>query len=140
MIAPLSHAELCALPVFLGKRQYRVDDFFTVEGFGGDVVMTRHDHASGTDRVAEVARGLDVDVVINVQGDEPEVDPACLDLLPELLVEPEGLETETAPGTKVQLSPSDDPLLSLFRSDAAVTPDSFHEELRKQRASSRNSL
>jgi hypothetical protein len=58
------------------------------------------------------------------------------DLLPELLVEPEGLETETVPGAKVELAPSDDPLLSLFRSDAAVTPDTFHEELRKQRAGS----
>lgn len=56
-----------------------------VEGFGGDVVMTREDHPSGTDRVAEVARDLEVDVIVNVQGDEPEVDPAALDLLPELL-------------------------------------------------------
>jgi 3-deoxy-manno-octulosonate cytidylyltransferase (CMP-KDO synthetase) len=56
-----------------------------VEGFGGRAVLTRRDHPSGTDRVAEVARGLDADVIVNLQGDEPLVDPAALDLLPELL-------------------------------------------------------
>src|SRR5205085_1904651 len=56
-----------------------------VESFGGTVVRTRHDHASGTDRVAEVARGLDADVIVNLQGDEPLIDPAHLDLLPEIL-------------------------------------------------------
>jgi 3-deoxy-manno-octulosonate cytidylyltransferase (CMP-KDO synthetase) len=56
-----------------------------VRGFGGRVAMTRRDHATGTDRVAEVARDLDVDVVINLQGDEPLVDPESLDLLADLL-------------------------------------------------------
>ena len=56
-----------------------------VEGFGGRVVMTRRDHPSGTDRVAEVARTLDADIIVNLQGDEPLVDPAALDMLPELL-------------------------------------------------------
>lgn len=39
--------------------------------FGAEAVMTSVDHVSGTDRVAEVARGLDCEVVLNVQGDEP---------------------------------------------------------------------
>ena len=56
-----------------------------VEGFGGRAVLTRRDHASGTDRVAEVAEQLDADIIVNLQGDEPLVDPAALDLLPELL-------------------------------------------------------
>jgi 3-deoxy-manno-octulosonate cytidylyltransferase (CMP-KDO synthetase) len=56
-----------------------------VESFGGRVAMTRSDHPSGTDRVAEVARSLDADVVVNLQGDEPFVDPDSLDLLPDLL-------------------------------------------------------
>lgn len=56
-----------------------------VRGFGGNVAMTRADHVCGTDRVAEVARQLDVDTVINVQGDEPMIDPASLDLLGSLL-------------------------------------------------------
>src|SRR5207302_2545069 len=56
-----------------------------VQSFGGHAVMTRRDHASGTDRVAEVAANLDADLIINLQGDEPLVDPAALDLLPDLL-------------------------------------------------------
>jgi 3-deoxy-manno-octulosonate cytidylyltransferase (CMP-KDO synthetase) len=56
-----------------------------VEAFGGRVAWTRRDHPSGTDRVAEVARGLDADVIVNLQGDEPLIDPAALDLLPDLL-------------------------------------------------------
>jgi 3-deoxy-manno-octulosonate cytidylyltransferase (CMP-KDO synthetase) len=56
-----------------------------VKSFGGQVVLTRRDHASGTDRVAEVAAGLDVDLIVNLQGDEPLVEPASLDLLVELL-------------------------------------------------------
>jgi 3-deoxy-manno-octulosonate cytidylyltransferase (CMP-KDO synthetase) len=56
-----------------------------VEGFGGNCLMTRHDHVSGTERVAEVAQDLDVDVIVNLQGDEPEVDPDALDFLPEML-------------------------------------------------------
>jgi 3-deoxy-manno-octulosonate cytidylyltransferase (CMP-KDO synthetase) len=56
-----------------------------VESFGGRAVLTRNDHPSGTDRVAEVARSLDVDIVINLQGDEPLVDPASLELLADLL-------------------------------------------------------
>lgn len=47
--------------------------FDTVVGFGGHAIMTSPDHKSGTDRVAEAARkcGIDYDVVVNVQGDEP---------------------------------------------------------------------
>jgi 3-deoxy-manno-octulosonate cytidylyltransferase (CMP-KDO synthetase) len=52
-----------------------------VKGFGGEVVMTSPAHESGTARVAEAAEGIDADIVINMQGDEPEVDPAHLDQL-----------------------------------------------------------
>src|SRR5262249_44732759 len=45
-----------------------------VESFGGSVALTRRDHPSGTDRVAEVARSLDADVIVNLQGDEPLID------------------------------------------------------------------
>jgi 3-deoxy-manno-octulosonate cytidylyltransferase (CMP-KDO synthetase) len=50
-----------------------------VKAFGGEAVMTSPDHASGTDRLAEVARHLDCDVVVNVQGDEPLLAPAMID-------------------------------------------------------------
>jgi len=56
-----------------------------VESFGGKVQLTRRDHPSGTDRVAEVARELEVDVVINLQGDEPLIDPGSLDRLADLM-------------------------------------------------------
>ena len=54
----------------------------TVTGFGGKAVMTSPDHPSGTDRLAEVAMQYpDVDVIINVQGDEPMIDPDIIDRL-----------------------------------------------------------
>jgi len=49
-----------------------------VVAHGGTAVMTRDDHPSGTDRLAEVARSLDCDVIVNVQGDEPLIDPAMI--------------------------------------------------------------
>ncbi len=61
--------------------------FDAVRSFGGAVAMTRDDHPSGTDRVAEVAATLDADVIVNLQGDEPLIEPATLDLLPRLLAD-----------------------------------------------------
>ncbi len=51
----------------------------TVDQFGGIAVMTRSDHATGTDRLAEVARELTCDLIVNVQGDEPLITPAAID-------------------------------------------------------------
>jgi 3-deoxy-manno-octulosonate cytidylyltransferase (CMP-KDO synthetase) len=53
----------------------------TVRAFGGDVLMTSAAHASGTDRLAEVARSLPADLYVNIQGDEPLVDPLDIDRL-----------------------------------------------------------
>ena len=47
--------------------------------FGAPVQMTRPDHLSGTDRVAEVASSDHADVIVNIQGDEPLIDPAAID-------------------------------------------------------------
>jgi 3-deoxy-manno-octulosonate cytidylyltransferase (CMP-KDO synthetase) len=52
-----------------------------VDSFGGGVFMTRKCHPSGTDRVAEVAALLGEEVIVNLQGDEPLIDPAALDLV-----------------------------------------------------------
>ncbi len=56
-----------------------------VKSFAGNVVMTPTDLASGTDRVALVARDLDAQVVVNVQGDEPLIEPEAIDLLAKTL-------------------------------------------------------
>src|SRR5262245_54779874 len=57
-----------------------------VRDFGGRVELTSPDCASGTDRVAEIARKMsDVDIFVNVQGDEPEISPQAIDLAVELL-------------------------------------------------------
>lgn len=50
-----------------------------VLGFGGRVEMTAAEHCSGTDRLAEVAERIPCDVIVNVQGDEPMIDPAAID-------------------------------------------------------------
>ena len=79
-----------------------------VERLGGTAVMTRSDHPSGTDRVAEAVTGRDADVVINVQGDEPLIDPELINQLAKVMVG--GLEWDMA---------------------TAVTPIRTEEELRK---------
>lgn len=67
---------------FLNEVMVATDDekvFQVVEGFGGKARMTRADHISGTDRVAEVAAVVAADVFINIQGDEPALSPATID-------------------------------------------------------------
>ncbi len=69
--------------VIVATDDQRIAD--AVESFGGKVAMTRADHPSGTDRIAEVAANLECDVVVNVQGDEPEIEPVSIAQLVELL-------------------------------------------------------
>jgi 3-deoxy-manno-octulosonate cytidylyltransferase (CMP-KDO synthetase) len=65
--------------------------------FGAEVALTRPDHPSGTDRIAEVAeRFPDHDVILNVQGDEPLVRPDLIDLLARTLAEDPALPMVTA--------------------------------------------
>jgi 3-deoxy-manno-octulosonate cytidylyltransferase (CMP-KDO synthetase) len=70
--------------------------FDAVTAFGGSVVMTRDDHRSGTDRLAEVAQRFeDIEVIVNVQGDEPLIDPHTIDsAVKPLLAEP-GVQMST---------------------------------------------
>lgn len=49
------------------------------QGFGAPVRMTRNDHASGTDRVAEAASSENAQLIVNIQGDEPLIDPDAID-------------------------------------------------------------
>jgi 3-deoxy-manno-octulosonate cytidylyltransferase (CMP-KDO synthetase) len=52
-----------------------------VKSFGGNVVITSPEHTNGTERCAEVAKGIKTDVIINIQGDEPFIKPEQIDLL-----------------------------------------------------------
>lgn len=73
----------CAAEVIVATDDERIFD--AVREFGGRAVMTRTDHDSGTDRIAEVAAHLDCEAILNLQGDEPQIEPCALDLLSELL-------------------------------------------------------
>ena len=75
--------------VYVATDDQRIYD--CVEGFGGKAVMTREDHKSGTDRIEEAVEkiGTDADVIINVQGDEPFIQPSQVDILMHLFDAPE---------------------------------------------------
>ncbi|MGA8145278.1 MAG: 3-deoxy-manno-octulosonate cytidylyltransferase [Candidatus Acidiferrales bacterium] len=66
-----------------------------VEDFGGEAVLTRRDHRSGTDRVAEVAAHLEAEIYVNVQGDEPLIDPATIDAVVSEMLEDESIQIAT---------------------------------------------
>jgi len=66
-----------------------------VRGFGGEAVMTSPGHPSGTDRLAEAARGIEAEVIVNVQGDEPMLDPAGIDAAARALLDDPALPMAT---------------------------------------------
>jgi 3-deoxy-manno-octulosonate cytidylyltransferase (CMP-KDO synthetase) len=66
-----------------------------VKKFGGDAMMTRRDHHSGTERMAEVAVHVPAEIYINVQGDEPLVDPEMIDALVAALEDDEQVSVVT---------------------------------------------
>jgi 3-deoxy-manno-octulosonate cytidylyltransferase (CMP-KDO synthetase) len=73
-----------------------------VEEFGGQARMTRRDHRTGTERVAEVAAHVEGDVFVNVQGDEPLLDPAAVDTaIGALLEEPQASISTVATPIKI---------------------------------------
>jgi 3-deoxy-manno-octulosonate cytidylyltransferase (CMP-KDO synthetase) len=63
--------------------------------FGASVTMTRTDHLSGTDRVAEAASGDTASVIVNIQGDEPLIDPAAIDAAALALLNDEDIPMST---------------------------------------------
>jgi 3-deoxy-manno-octulosonate cytidylyltransferase (CMP-KDO synthetase) len=73
-----------------------------VRGFGGDARMTSTQHRSGTDRIAEIAAGLDAPIVVNVQGDEPDIQPEQIEQVIQLLA------TDTDAMMSTLASPIDD--------------------------------
>ena len=89
----VSKAKKPALVIVATDDQRVVDK---VESFGGTALMTQPNHPTGTDRLAEVAsHHQDIDVIINVQGDEPLIDADVIDQLAELFLEDADLQMAT---------------------------------------------
>jgi len=86
-------AAQCAAEVIVATDDSRIVE--AVESFHGRAMMTRDDHVSGTDRVAEVAERLSADVIVNLQGDEPQIDPRAIDSLVQQLREAPASEMAT---------------------------------------------
>lgn len=63
--------------IIVATDDQRIQSF--VESFGGEVVLTSPQHPSGSDRVAEAARQFETEIVVNVQGDQPFIDPVMID-------------------------------------------------------------
>ncbi len=99
-------ADICGLPMIervrrqaakadLGRVVIATDSTAICEaiaGFGGEAIMTRSDHPSGTDRIHEAAAQIDpggaTDIIVNVQGDLPDIDPAIIRTAADLMRDP----------------------------------------------------
>jgi 3-deoxy-manno-octulosonate cytidylyltransferase (CMP-KDO synthetase) len=79
--------------VIIATDDSRVVD--AAKSFGAEAVLTSRDCASGTDRIAEAIESLDVDIVINLQGDEPEIEPSSIDFLANLMLEAQSSKLKT---------------------------------------------
>ena len=71
-----------------------------VQAFGGKGVMTSPAHRTGTDRIAEAVKGLDAEIIVNVQGDEPFIDPVVIDACIRPIME-EGDSPVATPCTRI---------------------------------------
>jgi len=97
-----------------------------VKAFGGEAVMTSAHHPTGTDRIAEAVRDLECAKIINVQGDEPEIEPALLTTLIGLLEK--GAEMATL------ATPFKNPADAMISSRVKVVIDRHHNALYFSRA------
>ncbi len=75
-----------------------------VEGFGGKAVMTNADHQSGTDRISEVVEKIQTDIIVNIQGDQPLLDPKMIDEAVQPMLEDTTLQMSTI---KIKISEED---------------------------------
>ncbi len=66
-----------------------------VGAFGGQTVMTSPHHTSGTDRIGEAVKDVEVDIVVNIQGDEPLIDPSAIDAVVEPLLKDSSVSMAT---------------------------------------------
>ena len=84
------------------------DVFNIAKGFGASVVMTDPGHPSGSDRIAEAVQNIDCDVIVNIQGDEPFIDPKTIDRLAFALQQ----DAVVSMGTVVKCITSDEEFLN----------------------------
>ena len=80
-----------------------------VESFGAEVILTSSQHTSGTDRIAEAVREMDVRLVVNIQADEPLIHPSLIDSLIETMKEDSSLVMATAKKKITDFSEIEDP-------------------------------
>ena len=117
------------------------------EQHGTKVMMTSPDHNSGTDRMAEVAQKIDADIYVNVQGDEPLVDPEVIDLLIKMMFDDPGIKMGTLKAPIASYEDFVDPNMvkvvcdedgfALYFSRAPVpfsTPEQFEDNEKGQKA------
>jgi 3-deoxy-manno-octulosonate cytidylyltransferase (CMP-KDO synthetase) len=97
-----------------------------VESFGGRAVLTSPDHPSGTDRAAEVARSVNADVVVNLQADEPELEPKDVEALIASMTP--GVEMGTLVFPKLTAAEQGDPAVVKAVVDAGGWATDFRRE------------
>jgi 3-deoxy-manno-octulosonate cytidylyltransferase (CMP-KDO synthetase) len=79
--------------VFVATDDERIAE--VVRAFGGEVVMTSPRHETGTDRLAEAVGGLSAEIIVNVQGDEPFIEPATIEAAVQPLIDDPSLMMST---------------------------------------------
>ncbi|MFH1964463.1 MAG: 3-deoxy-manno-octulosonate cytidylyltransferase [Acidobacteriota bacterium] len=79
--------------VYVATDDERIAD--EVRSFGGDYLMTSSDHLSGTDRLAEASGYVDADIIVNIQGDQPFIEPGMIDEAVQPLLDDPGLPMST---------------------------------------------
>jgi 3-deoxy-manno-octulosonate cytidylyltransferase (CMP-KDO synthetase) len=91
----VEHVRLASLPtrVIVATEDPRIKS--AVEAFGAEAILTRPDHRTGTYRIAEVATHIPADIYINVQGDEPLIDPGTVDAVAAAMADDETIQLAT---------------------------------------------
>jgi 3-deoxy-manno-octulosonate cytidylyltransferase (CMP-KDO synthetase) len=92
-VAERARAAASISRVIVATDDPRIVDAVSAANF--DAVITRGDHLSGTDRIAEVAHNLRADIVVNVQGDEPLIDPVTIDRAVSALIDDPSAQMST---------------------------------------------
>lgn len=90
-----------------------------IREIGGEAIMTRNDHPSGTDRLAEVARRMPADIHVNIQGDEPLLDAGDIDRLVACLQEDATVDMATLAAPITERAEAEDPNVVKVVSDLA---------------------